>query len=514
MGEGRQAVDVTTDQTAWASVRELDGGYDRLSLRESEGRYQRLVDHSPDAILVNVGGTCAFANQAAARLLGAESCNEVVGKSIADLIHSDDRELAAQWTDEGIDGEGTPPRQIRVLRLDGIAVQVEATGAGVQFDGKPAVQLVMRDITERKQAEAALRETNEYLDNLFNYANAPIIVWDPESRITRFNRAFEVLTGRQSETVIGESLEILFPEKEVAGSMELIHKTLTGERWETVEIPILHLDGSVRTVLWNSATLFAPDGVTPVATIAQGQDITERKQAEERIRKGLVDLERSNQDLEQFAYVASHDLQEPLRMVASYTALLAQRYEGQLDDKAQTYIHYAVDGATRMQRLINDLLSYSRVSTQARPPEPVDSHAVLGEALRNLTVAIEESRAIVSNDDLPTVLADAPQLVQVFQNLIANAIKFRGQASPHVHVSARKEGGVWLFSVADNGIGIDSPHAERLFVIFQRLHTRQEYPGTGIGLAVCKRIVERHGGKIWFESKSGKGSTFFFTLPA
>jgi PAS domain S-box-containing protein len=380
------------------------------------------------------------------------------------------------------------------------------------------VTLVTRDdlaneVAERTRAEESLRETNAYLDNLFNYANAPIIVWDPGFRITRFNRAFEALTGRNAEAVIGESLEILFPAAQVVSSMQLIGKTLTGERWETVEIPIVHLDGSVRTVLWNSATLFATDGTTPVATIAQGQDITERKRAEDQMAQGLLSLDRSNRDLEQFAYVASHDLQEPLRMVASFTQLLAQRYEGQLDEKAQTYIHYAVDGATRMQRLINDLLTYSRVSTQGRLFEPTDSHSVLGEALLNLSTAIEVSGAIVTNDDLPTVHADPTQLLQVFQNLIANAIKFRGKDSPHVHVSAREEGGEWLFSVKDNGIGIDAHHSDRLFVIFQRLHTRQEYPGTGIGLALCKRIVERHGGRIWFESEPGVGSTFCFALP-
>jgi signal transduction histidine kinase len=243
------------------------------------------------------------------------------------------------------------------------------------------------------------------------------------------------------------------------------------------------------------------------------KEVVERKKAQQQIKRALLDLQRSNRDLEQFAYVASHDLQEPLRMVASYTELLAQRYEDQLDDKAQSYITYAVDGAMRMQRLINDLLTYSRVNTQGRPLEPTDLHVVLGEALRNLASAIQESRAIVTNDDLPSVRVDPVQLQQVFQNLIGNAIKFRGKVFPHIHVSAREEGGEWLFSVKDNGIGINAKHADKLFVIFQRLHTKEEYPGTGIGLAVCKRIVERHGGRIWFESEPGKGSTFHFTLP-
>jgi len=200
-------------------------------------------------------------------------------------------------------------------------------------------------------------------------------------------------------------------------------------------------------------------------------------------------------------------------MVASYTQLLAQRYEGQLDEKAKKYIDYAVDGAVRMQRLINDLLTYSRIGTQGRQPEPIDTHSVLGEACRNLQTAIEESGAMVTDEDLPTMPADAGQILQLFQNLIGNAIKFHGADPPRVHVSAQDLGREWCFSVNDNGIGMESQYADRVFVIFQRLHTQQEYPGTGIGLAVCKRIVERHGGRIWLESRPGEGSTFFFTVP-
>ena len=231
------------------------------------------------------------------------------------------------------------------------------------------------------------------------------------------------------------------------------------------------------------------------------------------MNKMLAELERSNKELEQFAYVASHDLQEPLRMVSSYTQLLARRYEGQLDEKAQTYIEYAVDGAVRMQRLINDLLAYSRITTRGEPAQAVDAHALLGEVLRNLTALTDESHALVSAAELPIVHADPTQLSQLLQNLISNAIKFRRADPPYVHLSAQDLGAEWRFAVQDNGIGIEAKYAERIFIIFQRLHTRQEYPGTGIGLAVCKRIVERHGGKIWFESEPGQGTTFYFTLP-
>jgi light-regulated signal transduction histidine kinase (bacteriophytochrome) len=242
---------------------------------------------------------------------------------------------------------------------------------------------------------------------------------------------------------------------------------------------------------------------------------TERRRSEAALRKVTADLERSNRDLEQFAYVATHDLQEPLRMISSYVQLLAQRYKGRLDPDADDFIAFAVDGANRMQCLINDLLAYSRVGSRAKPLVPTDSHAALGQAIVNLAVSIREGGALVTNDELPIVLGDAGQLVQVFQNLIANAIKFHlpGRA-PAVHVSARREkDGMWALRVRDNGIGIAPEFQSRLFTIFQRLHTRDEYPGTGIGLATCKRIVERHGGRVALESEPGHGSTFLFTLP-
>lgn len=235
--------------------------------------------------------------------------------------------------------------------------------------------------------------------------------------------------------------------------------------------------------------------------------------AQQSLEESIAELARSNADLQQFAYVASHDLQEPLRMVASYTQLLARRYKGKLDSDADEFIGYAVDGAIRMQRLINDLLTYSRVTAQDKVFESVDCNGLLEEALSNLRVAVEENRAVVTHDPLPTVMADGGQLGQLFQNLIGNAIKFRGKEPPQVYVSAERRTGEWLFSVRDNGIGVDPQYAERIFVIFQRLHNREEYPGTGIGLALCKKIVERHGGRIWVVSQTGQGTTFHFTLP-
>lgn len=226
------------------------------------------------------------------------------------------------------------------------------------------------------------------------------------------------------------------------------------------------------------------------------------------------ELARSNQELAQFAYVASHDLQEPLRMVASYTQLLARRYQGKLDADADEFISYATEGATRMQRLIDDLLEYSRVGRKSRF-EPTDCQALMEEICSNLQVAVEESGATVSYDDLPTVMADRAQLIRLFQNLLGNAIKFRRKEErANIRVSAERRQHDWLFAVRDNGIGIEPKHLDRLFTIFQRLHTRSEYPGTGIGLAICKKIVEQHGGRISVESAPNQGSTFYFSLPA
>lgn len=241
--------------------------------------------------------------------------------------------------------------------------------------------------------------------------------------------------------------------------------------------------------------------------------IRERERVEEKLKQTMAEFARSNSELELFAYVASHDLQEPLRMVTSFTQLLEKRYKNKLDKDADEFIEFILDGATRMQSMINDLLQYSRVGTRGKPFKLTDFESVFGQSLVNLKIAIDENNAIITHDPLPTLMADSTQMIEVFQNLISNAIKFRSKESPQVHVSALKKRNDWVFSVRDNGIGIAPEFFDKLFILFQRLHSRSEYPGTGIGLAVCKKIVERHGGKIWVESEPDKGSTFYFSIP-
>jgi PAS domain S-box-containing protein len=393
--------------------------------------------------------------------------------------------------------QGQPPRHLLAAGCPFFDAQHNLLGAVV----------AMRDCTERKQMEAKLVTILKAVES----TSDAVGISDAQGRHFFQNQAlsnlFGYATAEELQAAGGGPIVV----KDPAVAKEMFERITSGKSWAG-ELEMVTKSGRVFPAYERADAVLDNEGKV-IGLIGIISDITVRKAAEAQLQLTLADLERSNQELEQFAYVASHDLQEPLRMVASYTQLLAQRYEGQLDAKANKYIHYAVDGALRMQALINDLLTYSRVGTQGQPLAPTDTQAVLGEALRNLTATIAESQAVITNANLPTVRADAAQLVLVFQNLLANAIKFRGQDLPRVHISAQERPGEWVFAVQDNGIGIAPQHAERVFVIFQRLHTREEYPGTGIGLAVCQRIVERHGGKIWFTSAPGNGSTFFFTVP-
>jgi light-regulated signal transduction histidine kinase (bacteriophytochrome) len=288
-------------------------------------------------------------------------------------------------------------------------------------------------------------------------------------------------------------------------------------RREGLDIPVMMVSGALGELKAVECIKLGAADYVLKDHLARLPDSVRRALREKKLRdenkKSQDDLARSNRDLEQFAYVASHDLQEPLRMVATYTQLLAERYQGKLDTDADKYIHYAVDGALRMQVLVRDLLAFSRVGRQGTELAPIDCNRVMETVLQNLEAAIKDSGAQVLYQSLPTVTVDGSQLLQVLQNLVANAMKFRSKERPVIRVSCEKKGREWVFSVADNGIGIAPEHAETIFVIFKRLHTRTEYPGSGIGLSICKKIVEHHGGRIWVESAPGQGCTLHFTLP-
>jgi PAS domain S-box-containing protein len=373
------------------------------------------------------------------------------------------------------------------------------------------VNLYGRDITERKLVEEALGESETNFRTLAENAGEGILIAGEGGVHLFANRACAEITGYSVDELLHLNARELAHPDEAPKIMERLQKRLGGEnipnRYETaiaskkgLKVPV---EISSNKTIWRSQP----------ADLVFIQDITSRKLAEVELQRTLEELKRSNADLEQFAYVASHDLQEPLRMVSSYMQLLERRYKGKLDKDADEFIDYAVDGAGRMQRLINDLLAYSRLGTRGQPFAPTSSERVLGQTLENLQLAIQESKAEVTHDPLPEVLADETQLAQLFQNLLGNAIKFHGRKKPHVHISVEGNSREWIFSVRDNGIGIDPQYADRIFIIFQRLHGRSQYAGTGIGLAMCKKIVQRHGGRIWVESQPGKGATFFFTLP-
>ena len=350
---------------------------------------------------------------------------------------------------------------------------------------------------------------------LLEAAPDAMVIVNQGGEIVLLNVQAEKQFGYRRDELVGQKVKNIIPEgfaeRLIADGTRSAAEALAQQIGTGIELSGRRRDGSEFPIEIMLSPLESTEGILVTAAI---RDITERKKSEEHLVKAVGELKRSNDELQQFAYVSSHDLQEPLRMVASYTQLLAKRYKGRLDSDADEFIAFAVDGCNRMQGLIQDLLAYSRTGTNGKALGEISGDDALHEALTNLRTTIEESGAVVTHDSLPVVQTDDTQLTQVFQNLVGNAIKYRSAEVPHVHVSATKNGGhEWIFSVRDNGLGIDPQYFERIFILFQRLHGRNEFEGTGIGLAVCKKIVERLGGRIWVESQPEKGSTFYFALP-
>jgi PAS domain S-box-containing protein len=380
------------------------------------------------------------------------------------------------------------------------------------------------ELSERKRAEKSLRDSEALYHSLVDTLPINILRKDLRGRVTYGNRGYCERMGRPLPELLGKTDYDLFPRENADKYLTDDERVIrSGEMFEDIEEHRAG-DGQKLYVHVLKAPVRNAKGDV-VGTQVIFWDVTARKLAEEALEKTAAELARSNKELEQFAYVASHDLQEPLRMITSYTQLIAKRYKEQLDSDAKEFMHYAVDGATRMQKLIQGLLEYSRVGTRGKPFVQTRCDEILTSALANLKLAIEEAGATVTHDPLPEIISDPVQLTQLFQNLIGNALKFRGKDAPRIHVAVERRARAdaatlnvppyeWIFRVSDNGIGIEPQYYERIFVIFQRLHTQDKYPGTGIGLAICKKIVERHGGRIWLESRLGEGTTFFFALPA
>jgi PAS domain S-box-containing protein len=478
----------------------------------SDARLREILDIAVDAIIsIDSEQRIEVFNRGAEEIFGY-SAVEVLGQPLDVLLP--ERLVTAHRrhvSDFAIDpvqarrmGER---REIFGRRKDGSEFAAEASISKLHHAEGVAFTVILRDMTEARRLEAELRSQAELID----IAHEAIFTHDLAGRIVYWNQGAEELYGWTREEAVGERVEVLLETQAPRPRQEIAAAVLATGRWDG-ELVHSTRDGSRRLVESRWAVRRDGDG-QPIGYLEITHDVTDRKETNERLKRQAEELSRSNKELEQFAYVASHDLQEPLRKVATFCQFLERDYHDELDEKARTYIAYAVDGARRMQDLVNALLSYSRLGRRIEDWGTVDCNAVLRSAVTNLSSSIDESGARVSSGELPTVRGDASQLTQLFQNLISNAIKFRGTAPPVVQIWAERVGTEWRFASADNGIGIEPQHAERVFVIFQRLHRKEEYPGTGIGLAICKKVVECHGGRIWVESQAGQGTTIFWTLP-
>jgi PAS domain S-box-containing protein len=481
---------------------EQQGQVERTRLA-SEEQYHALADAMPQIVwTARPDGRLDYYNQRWFDYTGT-TLDETQGRGWEMLLHPDDfGKFNDNWTESLRTGE-TFETEYRFKRAaDGVyrwhlarAVPVyEADGQILKWVG------TCTDIEEKKREAEAFAARAAIVEA----ADDAIIGKDMEGNIVTWNGGARRMYGYSSEEVIGHSSAMLIPADLPDELPQVLMAIRNGETMEHHETVRIRKDGKRLDVSFTLSPIKDGQGkITGIAGIAR--DITEAKQAE-------ADLRRSNAELEQFAFVASHDLQEPLRAMAGTVQILQRRYQGQLDARADEIITHAVAAVTRMQTLVSDLLAFSRLNRHGDSFAVTDFTAVLRDVSANLEVAIAESGAVITCDALPEVMADASQLCQLLQNLLSNAIKFHGETPLQIHISARREENTWLFSIRDNGMGIEPQYFERIFVIFQRLHTRDEYPGTGIGLAVCKKIVERHGGRIWLESEEGKGTTFFFTI--
>jgi two-component system sensor kinase FixL len=476
-----------------------------------------MIGSASDAIItVDDEQKITLFNAAAERMFRcpvAQAIGDSVSRFIPQQFREIHREHVRGFGETGVTARAMASQPLMALRADGAEFLIEATISQIVVGGQRLFTAIVRDVSERRRAEEALRKSEGRLRVIVETAVDGIITSDEQGLVTSFNPAAMRLFGYAPEEVIGRKINLLmaasyhdsqdgYPRNSGDEGVKAVFgvaREVIGQRKDGTEFP---MDLSVSETLLGNRRTFT--GIV--------RDISKRKAAEEVLIRQTEELARSNVDLERFAYVASHDLQEPMRTVQSFVQLLQRNCGESLKGDAEEYIGFIISGVQRMQTLINDLLAYSRVSTQGTAFAPADCQEICTTVLQNLQASIESQQAVVTVDRLPVVMADATQLIQVFQNLVVNAIKFHGKEKPRIHVSVEETASEWVFSVEDNGIGIAPEYFDRILIIFQRLHTIEEYSGTGIGLAICKKIAERHGGRIWVESVVGEGSTFHFSI--
>jgi PAS domain S-box-containing protein len=507
----------------------------------SEAKYRGLLEAAPDAmVVVNHDGEIVLLNVQAEKQFGYRR-DELLGQRVTTIIPEGFAERlladALRSTAEALEQQIGTGIELNGRRKDGSDFPIEIMLSPHESAEGILVTVAIRDISVRREAGKRLVQMTEdlslkhrLLQSVVEGTSDPIYIRDRDDRFVLANSACAKLFNRSETQMVGIRLCDLMPDSTYRGIAESDREIMRIGSTCTVE-EITEVDGVDRVFLTTKGPYRDADNNT-IGTIGIARDITElrgleqarlevlthdirvRKSAEEHLANTVAELKRSNDELEQFAYIASHDLQEPLRMVASYTQLLAERYKGRLDTDADEFIAFAADGANRMQQLILDLLAYSRAGANVREPQEIDSGRALQVALGNLQASIAESGAVVTHDPLPDIIIDDRQLTQILQNLVGNAIKYRGAEAPRVHVSCViDDSNEWIFSVRDNGLGIESQYFEKIFVLFQRLHGREEFEGTGIGLAICKKLLDRIGGRVWVESRPQEGSVFSFAVP-
>ncbi|KXK55580.1 MAG: sensory box histidine kinase [Chlorobi bacterium OLB5] len=478
-------------------------------LQDNVNRLRSTVNLSPDTITIHRDGKLLFINQAGLNLLGAQSEEQVLGSDIFDFIHYSFKDKISKRIEEMVKYmKQVPVIDITIKRLDGSYLDVSIASTPVLYHSIPHVITIIRDITDRKKNE----EIKNQLASIVLNSGDAIYAMSIDGQIQSWNPGAEKLYGFAERDAIGRNISIVIPDFKQNELNHLLNKVAKGERIESLETKRQRKDKTVIDVSLTLSPIWDEAGiVTSVSAISR--DITFKKQVEEELRRYAEELALSNEELYVFSYAASHDLQEPLRSIQNFLETLNKKYKKRLGPEMEEQINSADDGVTRMYRLITDFLMYSRVGTERAVKEDVDCNLALKDAMANLEVAIKESNASIKQFTLPKIYGNYIQITQVFQNLIANAIKYQGENKPALEISAVKQDSMWLFAVKDNGIGIEQWFSERIFIVFQKLHDHRKYPGSGIGLALCKRVIEKHGGKIWFESEVGKGTTFYFTLP-